>query len=93
MRRALGRPTLHDRSDVLDRLAELYGKWDKPGEQAVVAAQLIQIGSARDVVQTSGTIPAPARGAQKLGRNASCWCGSGRKYNNCHLDADRDGKR
>jgi len=93
MRRALGRPTLQDRSDVLDRLAELYGKWGKPGEQAVVAAQLKQIGSARHRAQTSGTVPALARGAQKLGRNASCWCGSGRKYKNCHLDADRDGKR
>ncbi|MGA2149054.1 MAG: SEC-C domain-containing protein [Bryobacteraceae bacterium] len=22
------------------------------------------------------------------GRNAPCWCGSGRKYKRCHLDAD-----
>lgn len=26
---------------------------------------------------------------RKLGRNASCWCGSGRKYKQCHLDADQ----
>ena len=25
---------------------------------------------------------------QDLGRNASCWCGSGRKYKNCHLRED-----
>ncbi len=24
----------------------------------------------------------------KLGRNAPCWCGSGRKYKKCHLGAD-----
>ncbi len=23
-----------------------------------------------------------------LGRNARCWCDSGKKYKNCHLDAD-----
>ncbi|HXX54127.1 MAG TPA: SEC-C metal-binding domain-containing protein [Thermodesulfovibrionales bacterium] len=23
-----------------------------------------------------------------LGRNESCWCGSGRKYKNCHLHED-----
>jgi hypothetical protein len=29
----------------------------------------------------------------KLGRNDSCWCESGKKYKNCHLDRDqgRDG--
>jgi len=24
----------------------------------------------------------------KLGRNASCWCGSGKKYKKCHREAD-----
>ena len=24
----------------------------------------------------------------KLGRNAPCWCGSGKKYKKCHLGAD-----
>lgn len=27
--------------------------------------------------------------ASKLGRNDPCWCGSGKKYKRCHLDADR----
>ena len=26
--------------------------------------------------------------ANKLGRNESCWCGSGKKYKKCHLDED-----
>ncbi len=28
-------------------------------------------------------------GEKLLGRNAPCWCGSGRKYKKCHLDPDR----
>ena len=24
-----------------------------------------------------------------LGRNDECWCGSGKKYKRCHLDADQ----
>ncbi len=35
--------------------------------------------------------PMPARagqGAQKLGRNDPCWCGSGKKYKDCHLRSD-----
>lgn len=28
------------------------------------------------------------REAPKLGRNEPCWCGSGKKYKKCHLDAD-----
>ena len=26
---------------------------------------------------------------ESLGRNAPCWCGGGKKYKECHLDADR----
>jgi hypothetical protein len=29
--------------------------------------------------------PLPRGGQRKLGRNASCWCGSGKKYKKCHL--------
>ena len=28
------------------------------------------------------------RAEPKLGRNELCWCGSGKKYKKCHLDAD-----
>jgi len=50
------------------------------------------------VLRTSGgseqaaSKPMPARasaGGQKLGRNDPCFCGSGRKYKDCHLKADR----
>jgi preprotein translocase subunit SecA len=26
----------------------------------------------------------------KVGRNDPCWCGSGKKYKNCHLRSDED---
>ncbi len=33
--------------------------------------------------------PQPVRAQNKLGRNDPCWCGSGKKYKNCHLKSDR----
>ena len=32
----------------------------------------------------------PARRQGRPGRNDPCWCGSGKKYKRCHLDADAD---
>jgi hypothetical protein len=32
------------------------------------------------------------RAQPKIGRNDPCWCGSGRKYKHCHLDADQRSK-
>ncbi len=45
-------------------------------------------------VQTNrgdGGAPQPARatGRQQLGRNDPCWCGSGKKYKQCHLRDDQ----
>lgn len=31
----------------------------------------------------------PPAAARDMSRNAPCWCGSGRKYKHCHLEADR----
>jgi hypothetical protein len=36
-----------------------------------------------------GVRPNPPEAARKLGRNARCWCGSGRKYKQCCRDADQ----
>jgi SEC-C motif len=30
----------------------------------------------------------PSQPNRKLGRNDPCWCGSGKKYKNCHLRED-----
>ncbi len=41
---------------------------------------------------TGGGKPAPQRKAgPQLGRNDLCWCGSGRKYKNCHMKQDSAG--
>jgi preprotein translocase subunit SecA len=33
-------------------------------------------------------VTAPGTTKRKLGRNDPCWCGSGKKYKKCHLEAD-----
>ena len=33
----------------------------------------------------TGTRPPSPAGTRKRGRNAPCWCGSGKKYKKCHL--------
>jgi hypothetical protein len=33
-----------------------------------------------------------ATARQRIGRNDPCWCGSGKKYKNCHLQADYNGE-
>ncbi|MCS6837090.1 MAG: preprotein translocase subunit SecA [Anaerolineae bacterium] len=39
------------------------------------------------------TIPQPVRKTQKLGRNDKCWCGSGKKYKDCHMREDERANR
>ena len=34
-------------------------------------------------------VPAASAPARKIGRNDPCWCGSGKKYKNCHLHIDQ----
>jgi preprotein translocase subunit SecA len=36
--------------------------------------------------------PVKATAKDKLGRNDSCWCGSGKKYKHCHLRQDQAGR-
>lgn len=35
---------------------------------------------------------APVKRDHFLGRNDPCWCGSGKKYKNCHMRSDQEGK-
>ncbi|HUP17502.1 MAG TPA: SEC-C metal-binding domain-containing protein [Acidimicrobiia bacterium] len=55
-------------------------------------ALVVQRRMTQEMRATSRT-QATAQTQRKLGRNDSCWCESGKKYNNCHLDRDqgRDG--
>jgi preprotein translocase subunit SecA len=36
-----------------------------------------------------GGAPQPARSSKTPGRNDPCWCGSGKKYKQCHMRADQ----
>ena len=108
MKRALVRPNLNDRGDLLERLEDLYAEWGKPEEQAKVAAQRAE-GVAKP---KTGSLPAflakalglptgssaptgksEATPTTKPGRNAPCWCGSGKKYKKCYLMADEKAGR
>ncbi|MCB1183605.1 SEC-C domain-containing protein [bacterium] len=37
-----------------------------------------------------GGAATPPDAARDLSRNAPCWCGSGRKYKQCHFERDRE---
>jgi preprotein translocase subunit SecA len=39
------------------------------------------------------TKPSPVRSAQQPGRNDPCWCGSGKKYKQCHMRQDAESQR
>jgi len=94
LERALTRPALRDREHVLDRLADVYAEWGKPDAQAAVLAQRAQVQSSRlQYAQPLALPAASAPPAMKPGRNDLCWCGSGKKYKRCHLDADARAKR
>ncbi|NTU80643.1 MAG: hypothetical protein HGA45_14910 [Chloroflexales bacterium] len=90
LRRALARPALRDREFVLERLASLYTEWGKPPDVTVAGAQHMKPqppGAARGQ-SAAGKSAQPPPPAPKLGRNDPCWCGSGRKYKQCHLPTD-----
>ncbi len=92
----LARPTLKDREDLLERLEDLYAEWGKTGQQKDIAAQRKQLAAGERpalspssilsvLLGSSSKAPQPAK---KLSRNAPCWCGSGKKYKKCHLQAN-----
>jgi tetratricopeptide (TPR) repeat protein len=93
LQRALARPTLKDRTDVLDRLIQLYDEWDKPEQADVLARELEQLLKPPPVVQRLKTAMKAVKKEdlprKKLGRNELCWCGSGKKYKHCHLRSDQ----
>ena len=40
--------------------------------------------------QASAAAPQPTRTSKRPGRNDPCWCGSGKKYKDCHWRSDRN---
>jgi tetratricopeptide (TPR) repeat protein len=96
MRRALKRPNLRDRVDLLERLIDLYDTWGKPEQLASVQSQVDELRQSADsgVKAFLSGMASKLSGSQKLapakkpGRNEPCWCGSGKKYKHCHKQSD-----
>ena len=80
-------------------VVELCGAIQAMGGQLTPSQQhkLDQVKSHREVFRRSldalvsrkSTREDTTQPRKKLGRNDPCWCGSGKKYKKCHLDADR----
>jgi tetratricopeptide (TPR) repeat protein len=92
-RRALERPMLDDRVALLDRLGDLYADRGDVEQATAWREQAVKEASRlRGAPALSALVPRnrqiPVGAGVKLGRNDPCWCGSGRKYKRCHLDAD-----
>ncbi|MCX5732563.1 MAG: SEC-C domain-containing protein [Deltaproteobacteria bacterium] len=64
---------------------------------ALTQAQSEKVSRARELSDTLRRVLGgrgvlePARRQERPGRNAPCWCGSGKKYKRCHLDAGDQG--
>ena len=43
----------------------------------------------RDVIEDLGKLKNPDKAKKKIGRNDPCWCGSGKKYKQCHGKNDK----
>jgi tetratricopeptide (TPR) repeat protein len=89
LRRALERPGLKDRGDVLDRLVNLCREWAQPEKQAAVAAQRREERESRPwpqrmLASLQAGPDTKAAPLVKPNRNEPCWCGSGKKYKHCH---------
>ena len=93
LKQALDRPRLDDRRSVLERLIDLYKDWDRPDEIPPLQVELIELLEAEEQelkaeirdLETYLRRHSPA----KPGRNDPCWCGSGKKYKQCHWKSDR----
>ena len=97
--RALAVPTLEERADVLERLADLYLERGTPEDEVAVLRRQADAERRRSrgpllpetLFDLPSVTPSMTAGAMhsKLGRNERCWCGSGLKYKRYHFDADR----
>jgi tetratricopeptide (TPR) repeat protein len=93
LQKALARPNLEDREDVLERLIDMYEEWGKPEKQPPLVAELAQLGTGERIwsqVALAKLEQFVAAKPQEPKRNAPCWCGSGKKYKHCHMRSDQD---
>ena len=77
-------------SDRSESILEDYRAWHR---QNILETQEIEARRVREALKESQRMifqgrPAPPP-SKKPGRNDLCWCGSGKKYKKCHLEADQ----
>jgi hypothetical protein len=84
LRRGYRVPGVRDRADIADRLQEVCEDSGRPGEARQFGEQARRL---RHEPLRPAARPAPAPGdtarTVKVGRNAPCPCGSGRKFKKC----------
>ena len=80
--------TAEDATSVLQDLL-FDSEWQEYEEGLGHEEELLEDGA----LPYFGTVAKPAAPAPKLGRNDSCWCGSGKKYKKCHLEEDENRAR
>jgi hypothetical protein len=83
----------HEAIDVLEHLGERVddGVLDRIEQARAEFEEALAAERAEAEVATrrAATLVAPTTQARaRPGRNRPCWCGSGKKYKNCHLGAD-----
>jgi len=87
-RQAIQATTADRRPTTASRQTTLTGQPSKEsgGRQVVSSTQKAAVSGQPSVVTPRKPVSAPV--GQKLGRNDPCWCGSGKKYKNCHMEKD-----
>ncbi len=58
--------------------------------QPIAQVQNIRTSTSGSTASTAAPEPVRATQKERLGRNDPCWCGSGKKYKNCHYRADQE---
>jgi hypothetical protein len=75
--------------ELADAIERLGGELTAEQLAKVAEARGVGLGQRRALERaTQGERSSPVQRRARPGRNEACWCGSGKKYKRCHLDAD-----
>jgi preprotein translocase subunit SecA len=88
--------SLMSRLEIQQNAAQELSQYEStPMRVQEVHSEVGQFDGAPQKPQTGqqGAKPQPVRRQEKPGRNEPCWCGSGKKYKNCHLEEDEHKER
>ena len=88
-------PLIAYKKEAHEMYQELLASISQDIVHTIYHAQLMVMPAAIPVqrMQTNrgdgGGQPQPVRSAKQIGRNDPCWCGSGKKYKQCHMRSDQ----